>query len=60
MLKLKSLLPTAKEFKTLLIAAAILIAVYLPITLYVTSESYIEQDPMYNEIYGLNEEGDEW
>lgn len=49
-----------KEFRTLLIAAAVLIAVYLPITLYVTSESYIEQDPMYNEIYELNEEGDEW
>lgn len=49
-----------KEFKTLLIAAAILIAVYLPIILYVTSESYLEQDPMYHEVYGLNEEGDEW
>lgn len=60
MLKLKSFLPTINEFKTLLIAAAVLIAVYLPITLYVTSESYLEQDPMYNEIYGLNEEGDEW
>lgn len=60
MLKLKSLLPTAKEFKTLLIAAAILIAVYLPIILYVTSESYLEQVPMYQEVYGLNEEGDEW
>lgn len=60
MLKLKSLLPTAKEFKTLLISAVVLIAVYLPIVLYVTSESYLEQDPMYNEVYGLNEEGDEW
>ncbi|MEK4555577.1 hypothetical protein [Jeotgalicoccus sp. FSL K6-3177] len=51
---------TVRELKVLLIAAAVLIAVYLPILLYLTSEAYLEQDPMYIEIYGLSEEGDEW
>lgn len=51
---------TVKEFKTLLIAGLVLTAVYLPIFLYLTSEAYLEQDQMYQEIYGLNEEGDEW
>lgn len=49
-------MPTIREWKVLLIAAAVLIAVYLPIFLYLTSEAYLENDPMYNEIYGLNEE----
>lgn len=49
-----------KEFRTLLITSAVLIAVYLPIFLYLTSDSYLENDPMYQEVYGLNEEGDEW
>lgn len=49
-------MPTKEEFKTLLIAAAVLIAVFLPITLYVTNEINPVHDSTYAEIYGMEEE----
>lgn len=53
-------MPTLKEFKTLLIAGAVLTVFFSSFLLYRALEVDPVLDDVYSEIYGLDEEGEEW